>query len=376
MAADVLIAGAGPAGTLAAIVLARAGVKVTVFDRERFPRDKLCGDTLNPGAMAILRRLSLDHVYDGGLPIEGMILTGSGVSITGRYPGLAGRAITRRALDAALVSAARAAGADVQEGVLVNGAIVEERPAGAVVTGLRVRGRAGDLAVPASIVIAADGRASRVARGLGLSRFARRPRRWAAGAYFEGVAGRSSFGEMHVRAGRYLGVAPLPGGLTNACLVTSADAGLRDPSAHLQSAIRSDARLAERFAGARMVAPAVSMGPLAVECGAAGMPGLLLAGDVGGFVDPMTGDGLRFALRGAEQAAEAALEALAYGRSAAHASLSEVRRREFGRKWRFNRALRLLVGSPAAVRAATSIAPLVPALLRQIISYAGDCSLV
>ena len=56
---DVVIAGAGPAGAIAATVLARAGARVLVLDRARFPRDKLCGDTLNPGALAILARLGL-----------------------------------------------------------------------------------------------------------------------------------------------------------------------------------------------------------------------------------------------------------------------------------------------------------------------------
>ena len=54
---DVLIAGAGPAGAVAAIGLARAGARVLLVDRARFPRDKLCGDTLNPGALRILDRL-------------------------------------------------------------------------------------------------------------------------------------------------------------------------------------------------------------------------------------------------------------------------------------------------------------------------------
>jgi flavin-dependent dehydrogenase len=55
---DVLIAGAGPAGAVAATVLARAGARVLVLDRAQFPRPKLCGDTLNPGALAVLRRPS------------------------------------------------------------------------------------------------------------------------------------------------------------------------------------------------------------------------------------------------------------------------------------------------------------------------------
>ena len=48
---DVLIVGAGPAGALAALRLARAGASVLVLERSRFPRHKLCGDTINPGAV-------------------------------------------------------------------------------------------------------------------------------------------------------------------------------------------------------------------------------------------------------------------------------------------------------------------------------------
>ena len=54
---DVVIVGAGPSGAVAATVLARAGARVRLLDRAAFPRDKLCGDTVNPGTLAILRRL-------------------------------------------------------------------------------------------------------------------------------------------------------------------------------------------------------------------------------------------------------------------------------------------------------------------------------
>ena len=53
-AIDVLVVGAGPAGTVAATALASAGARVRLVDRARFPRPKLCGDTLNPGAFAVL----------------------------------------------------------------------------------------------------------------------------------------------------------------------------------------------------------------------------------------------------------------------------------------------------------------------------------
>jgi menaquinone-9 beta-reductase len=101
--------------------------------------------------------------------------------------------------------------------------------------------------------------------------------------------------------------------------------------------------------------------------------GLVVAGDAAGFIDPMTGDGLRFAVRGAELAAVAALEALQTGWGGVHARLAAARRREFAAKWRFNRALRALVGSPSAISAATLGARLAPSALCAIIAHAGDC---
>src|ERR1700694_2687412 len=111
---DVLVVGAGPAGAVAATVLARAGARVRLVDRARFPRDKLCGDTVNAGTLAILRRLALSaNIERLGLRVEGMVVTGDrGVAVEGRYPnGLYGRSISRRELDAALLDEAIRAGA-------------------------------------------------------------------------------------------------------------------------------------------------------------------------------------------------------------------------------------------------------------------------
>ena len=133
--------------------------------------------------------------------------------------------------------------------------------------------------------------------------------------------------------------------------------------------------LRDRFAGARLIAPPVVLGPLAVDVGGPAIDGLLLAGDAAGFIDPMTGDGLRFAIRGGELAAAAALQALAYGWAGIHERLAVARRREFAAKWRFNRALRALVASPRAVEAAALGARVAPSILRAVIARAGDCDL-
>ena len=118
------------------------------------------------------------------------------------------------------------------------------------------------------------------------------------------------------------------------------------------------------------------LGPMAVDATAAGEPGLLLAGDAAGFIDPMTGDGLRFALMGAELAAAIVSEVLNGSLSIerAHLELADRRRRAFQAKWRFNRALRSLVASPSSVTVAAATARVMPAMFSMMIQYAGDCS--
>ena len=370
---DVLIAGAGPAGSIAATVLARAGARVLVLDRARFPRPKLCGDTLNPGALAVLQRLGLGCAAAASIPLAGMIVTGDdGTRVVGKYEGVSGRAISRSEFDAALMMAAAGAGARIEQGVLVQGPVIDTSGDQPVVTGLKITGRQGKcLTIRARMVIAADGRYSRVARALGLSRAASWPRRWAMGAYFENVGGLTQFGEMHVRRTHYMGVAALAKGLTNACVVTP-NLGGRHPADILMTTLTGDAQLRERFAGARMVTAPICLGPLAIDASAAGARGLLLAGDAAGFVDPITGDGLRFAIRGAELAAREALDALENGSDRAHVRLRASRHREFAAKWRFNRTMRWIVTYPAAVRAAEYGVSMIPRLLQEAIRYAGD----
>ncbi len=78
---------------------------------------------------------------------------------------------------------------------------------------------------------------------------------------------------MHLRRERYIGIAPLPGGLTNACVVTADRAALGDPARLLRDTLRTDRRLAARFADARPISQPVCLGPLAVDATASGAPG-------------------------------------------------------------------------------------------------------
>ncbi len=375
---DVLIAGAGPAGTVAALILARAGARVLLLDRVQFPRDKLCGDTLNPGAVAFLQALGLSGgPLAGALPLRGMRLTGPGAEVSATYPGaLTGLALPRRDLDGWLLERAIQAGVRFEGGVTVRRPLTDGPSQAPTVKGLVVAGERTnrvEVRMPALITIAADGRRSAIARAVGLSRPATAPRRWAFGVYANGVSGTSDLGEMHVRAGGYIGVAPLPGGLVNVCVVTGPRPGGRTPEDVIGTAIRADPALQARFAGARFVGPVRVLGPLAAETTAPGCPGLLLAGDAAGFVDPMTGDGLHLAIQGAALAAAEALRALQDGEMArAVTRLARARQQRLGAKLRFNRAVRWLVDRPAAVGAASLSARVVPALLRRAVTYAGD----
>src|SRR5919206_1914291 len=113
---DVLVVGGGPAGSVAALVLARGGARVALVDKARFPRDKACGDLVGPRGVQVLR--DLDLRLPGARPVGDMIVVGP----TGRkvrlpcqpgltYPGH-GLAVPRAVLDQTLRQAAVAAGAE------------------------------------------------------------------------------------------------------------------------------------------------------------------------------------------------------------------------------------------------------------------------
>jgi flavin-dependent dehydrogenase len=189
------------------------------------------------------------------------------------------------------------------------------------------------------------------------------------------VADVTSLGEMHIRSGWYLGLAPVTDTIANVCVVLPRPRSGATPQDHIREGIRRLPAVAARCERATFDGEVRVLGPLASRVTRPGVPGLLLAGDAGGFIDPMTGDGLRLAMKSALLAAEETLRVLETGQFATAAErLARARRRAFGAKLVFNRCVRRLVDSPAALQTASAAALVWPAFVCRAVRYAGDAA--
>ncbi|HYM68386.1 MAG TPA: NAD(P)/FAD-dependent oxidoreductase, partial [bacterium] len=185
-AADVIVVGGGPAGSATAATLARRGCRVTLFERETFPRRKPCGDFLNAGCAAALERLGVrDAVADAGArPVLGMhVVAPEGTGVTLRSEGRAGWALPRRTLDQILLAHAANAGVRVHQGV---SAVAVERDGGTTRVTAAHRGTGTTETHAAALVVGADGLRSTVARAAGLGGPPHRGR-YTVGTYLEGL---------------------------------------------------------------------------------------------------------------------------------------------------------------------------------------------
>jgi flavin-dependent dehydrogenase len=352
---DAIVVGAGPAGAATAILLAERGHEVLVLDRARFPRPKICGEYLSPEASRVLDRLGVLKALDaaGAAPIHGMRITApDGTTVTGAYRATGawrpyrGHAmgVTRTTLDATLADRLRALPVDFREATRVTEVLVEGRR---VVGVEAVDGAGRPRAFRGALVIGADGRSSVVAQRLGCRR-RHRLRRVALVTYMAGIEGCRDRGEIFIDPPDYAILNPLAPDRTNVSLVVPLE-HLAPWSARLESFFVARARqlrhLAARLSGAELRAPVRAMGPLAYRVVDPIQEGVLLAGDAAGFYDPLTGEGVHAALRGAELVAEAAARALRRG-GCSHAVQEEYRRARraaFRDKELFTRALQAIV---------------------------------
>ena len=368
---DVLIVGGGPAGASLAFALARDGVRVRVVDRARFPRPKPCAEYLSPEASRILADMGALELIEqtGAAALSGIhVRAPNGHVIKGDF--IAGHgfrgyrdrglSVRRETLDAILLDRARAAGAEVMEGVRVTDVVRGNNDRVVGVQSL-VNGERGEIRAP--IVIGADGLRSVIAKRLGLAQTQRWPRRLALVTHYANVRDVGEHGEMHVERDGYVGIADVGNGLTTVALVVPASRSGEisgDRAAFLHRWLLSKPHLAPRFAQADRATPVVATGPFASHARRAWSPGVALVGDAADFFDPFTGEGIYSALRGGEMLAPVVRGALELGteRGAddAFAEYDRARKKEFGGKWIVEKVIGAVVGAaPLINRAAKSL---------------------
>ncbi|PRX05569.1 UNVERIFIED_ORG: geranylgeranyl reductase family protein [Actinomadura viridilutea] len=308
---DVIVVGAGPAGSATACHLARAGLDVLLLDKAAFPRDKVCGDGLTPRAVRELITLGVDVDRPGWTRNRGVRLVAAGRSLDVPWPdGTAfpcfGLQRTRHDLDEILVRHAVAGGAVLRERTKVTGPLLDDR------TG-RVVGVATDGGVhEARLVVAADGASSRLAVSLGLHPRRDRPVGVAVRRYFRSPRHDDAMLECHldvVPAG-YGWVFGMGDGTCNVG-VALLNRAHGDPR-HLMRSWLETLPPAWGLTCDNATGPARGAAiPMGFARRPHYYPGLLLVGDSGGMANPMNGEGIAYALGSARVAADVIVQALA-----------------------------------------------------------------
>lgn len=373
---DVVIAGAGLAGSSLGLKLARAGVRVALLDAARFPREKLCGEFLSPECWGVFDRLGLSSgvLGLGYHPIHRVRLT----TPRGRImeadfttaDGLPGIALSRSALDDQIVRSARDAGVTVFEGARVKGPVVRD---GRVI-GVAARHPEGDaFEVLAPVTVAADGRHSSLVPRTGVTRIRSRfrPRHF-------GLKRHMLVPDAHSEPAGTVGLHLVPGGYIGACRVES---GLTNVCGLLPESVlkrhRGDLdRLADEVTSSNPVlnrlwrsgTPSDEWKTVANVCVVAStptLPGILYAGDCQGTVDPLGGQGMTMALLGAEVLAPFVTRALAAdgANAALQREYTAAWHRRFDRRIALCRAFHHALVNPWLVAAASVFSTLAPRLL-------------
>ncbi|MBB2922467.1 geranylgeranyl reductase family protein [Cellulomonas cellasea] len=400
--ADVIVVGAGPAGSSAAYYCASAGLSVLLLEKAAFPRDKICGDGLTPRAVAELAAMGVSLREDQGwIRNVGLRVVGGGHRLELPWPELSsypsyGLARSRMSLDHLLADHARAAGAKLLERTNVTGPVLDERTGRVVgVTARPVDDagrRAGDeVTYRAPVVIAADGVAARLATSLGLEKRMDRPMGVAVRTYFRTPRHDDPWMESHLELwdgapGRsnlmpgYGWIFSLGDGTANVGLgsVASTAAATKVDYKDLFAKWMANAPAEWEFTPENQLAPVRGAAlPMGFNRGPLYGNGLMLVGDSAGMVSPYNGEGIAYGIQAGRIAADAAVQAAARGSAAgrerALATYQTRMKDELGGYYTLGRVFVRLIENPQIMRMCTRYGLPRPLLMRFTLKLLADC---
>src|SRR5262249_26781565 len=331
--ADVIVVGAGPAGSAVACLLAARGVNTLLIEEKRIPREKLCGAFIAPECFPTLRRLgAMDLVLGAGAQtiseLRLVAPNGRGVSASiGAISRGEGRALSlsRSRFDESLVEQAKRAGAVCLEGMVVKCTVFNRGRACGVECVSLPRGETRVFKAP--FVVDASGRNSRLSLAPGERIAGTKGRRlYALKAYLQDVELPPERVELYFFQSGYGGLSMVEGNLVNLCFMTT-ETSIRNAGGDAErimiETIMTNPAARQRLARARVVGRWLSAGPLVFGHRRLSRDGIIGVGDAAGMIDPFTGTGIQIALRSGEILADCIVEALAELHGRRLAPLSE-----------------------------------------------------
>jgi len=345
---DLIVVGAGPAGSACAITAARAGAKVLLLEKDHFPRQKVCGEFISPESLGLLHGFLQDGRFQScASVVSSRIYLDNKILALPVSP--AAQSIPRFDLDPALFGAAQNAGATGCEGVAVGEVRRDEV----------FHVRTPNNSYSARAVVNATGRWSKLTQ----SDIAGKDTWIGLKAHFTEPSPPQTV-DLYFFSGGYGGVTPVGPNSVNACAMVRADA------AHtLEDVFAKEPRLFQRSRAWQPLFPPVTTSPLYFREPETESDGMFLAGDAAGFIDPFAGDGISLALQSGTLAAQSIVPFLhgSCSLEQAHQQYHAAYRKRFAPAFRNAARLRSALAAPKWIRSAALTFAAMPGVGKMLI---------
>ncbi|MGH9949332.1 MAG: NAD(P)/FAD-dependent oxidoreductase [Pyrinomonadaceae bacterium] len=312
---DVVIAGAGPSGSAAAIRLSNAGFRVLLVEEKKFPRDKLCGEFISPECLSHFEELGVMPQLNavGGADLKETVFysrSGRAAVIDNRWFGDGTQqalGLSRSALDATLLDHCCSVGVDVRQETSVTNVLNEDE----CVVGVAIKNNNGEVAhVSARLTIDATGRKRSLEKRIGNEKvIPQRAGLVAFKTHIRNAEVATGVCELFVYRGGYGGSSEVENGLHDLCFIVTSKLTREhgsDAERIMREIVMKNPRAAKVLERAVIETPWVAV-PIERFGRGRLVPaeGLITIGDAAAFIDPFTGSGILLALESAKVAASA-----------------------------------------------------------------------